>query len=412
MAYNRAAGTGNFFVAGVNYKKTDAESRGMFAINSEQYENIINLSQSYGVKSLFILSTCNRTEIYGFATQAKILLELLVTQTKGDLQTLINVAYVKGGNDAVEHLFKVGAGLDSQILGDYEIVGQLKHAVKFSKDRNGLCCFLERLTNNVFQASKEIKNETGLSSGSVSVSFSVVQFLKQSLPDCTNKNILLIGTGKIGRSTCKNLVDYAGATNITLINRSDQKAAELADELGLKYAPVEDTGTQIASADIILVATNSNEPTILKSQLENKGSKLIIDLSVPYSVEQSVSLLDNIRMVNIDEISKIKDDTIKTREAEVPKAEKIIQKYIGILTEWQLMRQNASALRIIKSMLNEIALLHHKEFLNPQTKCPYIAAEQKIQQVINKMAGKMRTENKPGCHYLQAINEFIVSNKS
>lgn len=412
MAYNTYTGSYNFFVAGINYKKTDAETRGLFAINKEQYVNIIGLSQSHGVSSLFVLSTCNRTEIYGVALQGASLVDLIGSQTKGNLQTLYNTVYVKSGNEAIEHLFKVGAGMDSQILGDYEIVGQLKQAVNFSRAHNAMCCFLERLTNNVFQASKEIKNETGLSSGTVSVSFAAVQFLKQSLPDCADKNILLIGTGKIGGSICNNLVDYLGATRITLINRSNEKAAQLAGKLNLKYAPIGDMEAQLASSDIILVATNANEPTILKSQLENKGTKLIIDLSIPNNVEQSAGLLDNIRLVNIDEISKIKDNTIKTREAELPKAEKIIQKHMGTFTEWQLMRQNAPVLRAIKSMLNEIVSLHHKEFLNPQTRCPYISAEQKIQQIVNKMAGKMRSENKPGCHYLQAINELMVSNNS
>lgn len=408
MAYSTNIGSGNFFVAGINYKKTDAETRGLFAIDSEHYENIINLSPLYGVDSLFILSTCNRTEIYGLATQGKKLLDLLATQTKGDLQTLSNVVYVKSGEEAVGHLFKVGSGLDSQILGDYEIVGQLKYAVNFSRERNRLCCFLERLTNSVFQASKEIKNRTRLSSGSVSVSFATIQFLKQKHSDCINKKILLIGTGKIGSSTCKNLIDYLGATDITLINRSNEKAAELAGNLSLKWAPIEAMEAQLASSDIILVATNANEPVILKSHLENTGAKLVVDLSIPYNVEPSVALLDHVHLVNIDEISKIKDDTIKSREAEVPKAEKIIQKHIGMFAEWQLMRQNAPTLRAIKSKLNDIVELHHKEFLNPHTKCPYISAEQEIQRIVNKIAGKMRAENSPGCHYLQAISELVV----
>lgn len=163
MGYSTQTGSDNFFIAGINYKKTDAETRGLFAITKEQYENIIGLSHLYGVSSLFILSTCNRTEIYGVAKHAQGLLDLLDTQTKGSLETLSKVVYIKKGTDAIEHLFKVGSGLDSQILGDYEIVGQLKQAVKFSKERNGMDCFLEKLTNIVFQSSKEIKNETGLS---------------------------------------------------------------------------------------------------------------------------------------------------------------------------------------------------------------------------------------------------------
>lgn len=409
MTSNGYSRSGNFFVAGINYKKSDAETRSLFAISNEQYENIIALSPLYGVSSLFILSTCNRTEIYGVAKDVRNLIDLLNTQMKGDLSNIIEAIYTKSANAAIEHLFNVGSGLDSQVLGDYEIAGQLKQAVKFSKEHHRMDCFLERLTNCVLQASKEVKNETSLSGGTVSVSFAAVQYLKQNILDCTNKKILLIGTGKIGGNTCKNLVDYLGATSITLINRTAEKAAQLAAQLNLKYASATEIEQQITSSDIIIVATSSETPTILKSQLEHKRSKLIIDLSIPHSVEQSARTLNNIQLVDIDEISKIKDTTIKTREAEIPKAEKIIKKHLGLFNEWQLMRQNAPVLKAIKAMLNDIAQLYQTEFLNPGTKCPYIAAEQKIQQVLNKIAGKMRSEENSGCYCLQAVNEFIES---
>src|SRR5690349_13192394 len=125
-----------FFVTGINYKKTDAVLRGEYAINSDQYSRLISLASSYDVKEFFVLSTCNRTEIYGFAENASCLSGLLCTQTKGAADTFTKMAYVKRANKAIEHLFDVAAGLDSQILGDYEIVGQIKQAVKFSKQHN------------------------------------------------------------------------------------------------------------------------------------------------------------------------------------------------------------------------------------------------------------------------------------
>jgi len=125
-----------FFIAGVNYKKTDATIRGMFAINTDQYANILTLAPASGLHSLFIISTCNRTEIYGFADNAGQLINLLCTQTTGDAATFTGLAYIKNGIQAIEHLFEVGAGLDSQILGDYEITGQLKQSVKFAKGYN------------------------------------------------------------------------------------------------------------------------------------------------------------------------------------------------------------------------------------------------------------------------------------
>src|SRR5579859_1773431 len=208
-----------FFVAGINYKKTDAAIRGQFAIGNEQYENILTLAPAHHIHELFVLSTCNRTEIYGFAEHASQLIGLLCTQTTGSAETFSEIAYIRNGHSAIEHLCQVGAGLDSQILGDYEIVGQIKQAVKFAREKGFVGAFFERLVNCVLQSSKSIKNQTALSGGTVSVSFAAIQYIKEKFTGVAGKKILLIGTGKIGRNTCRNLVDYLDTKEITLINR-------------------------------------------------------------------------------------------------------------------------------------------------------------------------------------------------
>jgi len=114
----RTADISGFFVAGINYKKTDAAVRGRFAISNEQYEKLLTLASSFNITELFVLSTCNRTEIYGFADSAAHLAGLLCTQTTGDLAAFTDLAYTRKGTEAIRHLFEVGAGLDSQILGD------------------------------------------------------------------------------------------------------------------------------------------------------------------------------------------------------------------------------------------------------------------------------------------------------
>jgi len=398
-----------FFIAGINYKKTDVALRGMFAINNEQYANILSLAPVYNVNSLFIISTCNRTEIYGFADDERQLIDLLCTQTAGNAAAFTSLAYIKNGIEAVEHLFDVGAGLDSQLLGDYEITGQLKQAVKFAKAHNFINCFLERLVNSVLQSSKQIRNETDLSSGTVSVSYAAVEYIKANIKTCAGKKILVVGIGKIGRNTCKNLVDYLGTKNITLINRSEEKAAELAAELGLQYAPIGQLAEHVVSSDIILVASNAAEPVILKSQLACKSTKLIIDLSIPCNVEQTAAELLNITLVNVDTLSKINDKTLLKRKMEIPKAKKIVDKNITGFLDWCLMRKNAPALNAIKSKLSYLYAQHFSELKGDPDKCPVIGAEKKIQRVINSIAGKMKGQNQPGCHYLEAINEFIVA---
>ena len=324
----------NFFVAGINYKKSDASVRGQFAISHGQYANILQQALPLGLNEIFVLSTCNRTEIYGFAYCSHQLIELLCSQTAGDAETFKKSAYIKSGMEAVAHLFNVGAGLDSQILGDYEIVGQLKTAVKFAKEGGFVGAFTERLINCVLQSSKQIKNNTALSGGTVSVSFAAVQYIANMVVNPSSKNILLLGVGKIGRNTCKNLVDYLATKNITLINRSPEKAQALANELGVNCGSVDNLRQEIAKADIILAATNCPEPIILKEHLENKGEKLIIDLSVPYNVEEAAQGLPNVHMVNVDMLSKLKDQTLKMRLAEVPKAKAIIAEVMEEFTEW------------------------------------------------------------------------------
>ena len=356
-----------------------------------------------GLNEVFVLSTCNRTEIYGFAGCSHQLMQLLCSQTEGELSSFQELAYVKSGVDAVQHLFEVAAGLDSQILGDYEIVGQIKNAARFAKEHGYVGAFVERMVNCVLQSSKLIKNNTELSGGTVSVSFAAVQYIRNKVADVSSKHILLVGVGKIGRNTCKNIVDYLGTSNITLVNRTEEKARALASELGLKSASLSELASEIKKADIILVATNSSEPTILKTHLEGQKEKLIIDLSIPYNVEAAAQELCNVKLVNVDELSRLKDETLKKRLAEVPKAKAIIAEIMSEFIEWNDMRRHAPLLKTAKSKLKEIH--SHPVFTN--NLCGK-ETEVRIQRVINDMASQIRLKKQGACHYIEAINSFIT----
>ncbi len=397
-----------FFIAGINYRKTDALIRGQFAVNPEQYNRILETAPDFGVEEFFLISTCNRTEIYGFADEAMQLIRLLCTQTEGTVDQFTQLSYIKCGHEAIHHLFTVGGGLDSQILGDYEIVGQIKQAAKLAKQHDRINAFTERLVNSMLQSSKAIKNNTALSDGTVSVSFAAVQYIRKYIKGIKSKKILLLGTGKFGRNTCKNLVDYLGTKNITLINRTEEKATALAAELGLQSAPLEELQQHITTADIILVATNASEPTILKSYLNGLNHKLIIDLSIPYNVEQSSKELANVTLVNVDELSKLKDETLAKREAEVPKAKAIIAEHISEFIDWYQMRKHVPVLKAVKTKLKEIHTSPFYITLQPHhTACN--KTDEKIQRVINGMATKMKEQNQRGCYYIEAINEFMAT---
>jgi glutamyl-tRNA reductase len=401
-----------FFVAGVNYKKTDATMRGQYAINNEQYGKLLELAPQSGIAELFVISTCNRTEIYGFTENVNDLCQLLCSQALGSVETFKEIAYIKNGRAAILHLFDVAAGLDSQILGDYEILGQLKQAFKFSKEHGFIGAYSERLMNAVLQSSKSIKTNTGLSDGTVSVAFAAIQYIKEKVQHAAGKKILLIGTGKIGRNTCKNLVDYIQAKNITLINRTESRAAELAAELGLKFAGIDELPNYIKESDIILVATNSDVPVIEEFHLINSGNKIIIDLSIPFNVEKSAQHLSNITLVNVDELSKIKDATLHKREAEVPKAQAIIKEKIDEFLEWHEMRKNVPVLTAVKNKL--YAMQSCEMYISYSARKIAVPAvkvnfDYEIQKVVSGMAIKMRSQNQYGCQYIQAINEYIAT---
>lgn len=394
-----------FYAIGINFKKSDAAVRGQFAFSNGQYAQFLQTAQELSSKELFLLSTCNRTEIYGFATDPGQLINLFCRHTNGNPEIFRSIAYTKQGANAIYHLFEVGAGLDSQILGDYEIIGQLKTAVKIAKDHGFVGSFLERLINAVLQASKQIKNQTQLSGGTVSVSFAAVQYIKTQVSHSEDKNVLLLGTGKIGGNTCRNLLHYLPVKSITLMNRSDEKAALLAAELKVGFAPIQELQEAIHHADIIVVATNAEEPVLSFKDLQHHHEKLIIDLSIPNNVDVNAANLHHITLVNVDELSKVKDETLQQREAEVPKAKAIILHYLEEFLSWNEMRRHVPYLKAIKVQLQMIQTQGHA--VGEGISMNRGTSHEKIQKVINGTAVKMQKYRNHGCHYIEAINEFM-----
>ncbi len=397
-----------FFVAGINYKKTDAHIRGQFAVGPDQYASLLHKASRDGLEEVFVLSTCNRTEIYGLADDASVLIELLCSVTSGNAAVFAESCYIKQGHEAVNHIFAVGAGLDSQILGDYEIVGQMKQAIKCAKEKNCIGAFTERLFNTVLQASKLIKNETALSGGTISVSFAAIQFLKTQFADYSNQQIVLLGTGKIGRNTCKNLIDYLGTRNITLINRTEEKAVEMANELGLQSAPYEMLEQKVQEAAVVIVATNAGSPVITRQQFINSTPKILIDLSIPNNIDPAAGELPHITLANVDDLSRINDETLLKRKAEIPKALEVIAIHKAEFEEWLSLRSYVPVLKAVKQKLQDMHSCKIFRSSHQQSASTQID-KAAIQKVVNNVAIKMRHQHQPGCHYIQAINDFMTS---
>jgi len=249
-------------------------------------------------------------------------------------------------------MFKVGTGLDSQILGDFEIISQIKQGFYRSKKQEMANPFLERLCNAVIQASKRIKNETELSSGATSVAFASVKYILDNVDDISSKNILLFGTGKIGRNTCENLVKHSNNSHITLINRTREKAEDIAGKFQLTVKDYGDLQTEIRKTDILVVATGAQLPTVSKALIYPKKPLLVLDLSVPKNVSDDVKELDNVTLVHLDQLSQITDENLAKRKEYVPKAEAIIEKVKKDFLKWLETRKFAPVINALKDKLN------------------------------------------------------------
>jgi len=395
-----------FCVAGINYHKADAATRGLFSINNEDFAALAQEAKAAGIKSVFVVSTCNRTEIYGFAESVMQLVNLLLDHCKADRKTFFEYAYLKNGNTALQHLFHVSAGLDSQILGDYEILGQIKKSVELAKAYELIGPVMDRTLNFVFQASKRIKTETELSNGTVSVSFAAIELL-QAIPDITAKKILVIGAGKFGSNVCKNLISYFPTVKLTVMNRTDDTALALSKANGIHFSEYKARKEAIAAADVIIVCTNANEPTVLPAHFNETNDKLILDLSVPVNVHPDVKQMKGKLVIDIDEISStILDKTLARRRAEVPKAEAIIEHYTQEFWQWLKDYRYVLHLKTWKSKLQEIDKMQD---LPCEFAKDIVLKEQtlKAQKAVKQLAVNLKTKNDKGCQFINLINDYL-----
>ncbi|MFD2587894.1 glutamyl-tRNA reductase [Croceitalea marina] len=384
----------SFYAIGLSYKKADAEVRGKFSLDVPKIDAITLDAKKEGAEGLMAISTCNRTELFGFAQHPFQLIQLLCKHTKGTVEEFQEVAYVYKNHDAFNHLFHVGTGLDSQILGDFEIISQIKQSFYRSKKHGMSNPFLERLCNSVIQASKRIKNETELSSGATSVAFASVKYILNTIPDISEKNILLFGTGKIGRNTCENLVKHTDNSHITLINRTKEKAEAVAGKFQLVVKDYGDLQTEIRKSDILVVATGAQLPTISKAVIHSKKPLLILDLSVPKNVHDDVMELDNVTLVHLDQLSQITDETLANRKAYIPKAHAIIDEVKTEFIKWLETRKFAPVINALKEklmMMKEEELdFHSKKLTNFNQEQAELVSERIIQKITKQFANHLK----------------------
>ncbi|AZQ59572.1 glutamyl-tRNA reductase [Maribacter sp. MJ134] len=401
----------SFYTIGLNYKKADAVVRGKFSLDETSMNNLLLKAQEQGVDGLLATSTCNRTELHGFAQHPFQLIKLLCEHSNGTVEEFQEVAYVYKNNEAIGHLFRVGTGLDSQILGDFEIISQLKQSFNRSKKIGIANPFIERLCNAVIQASKRIKNETEISSGATSVAFASVQYILKNVTDIAAKNILLFGTGKIGRNTCENLIKHTKNPHITLINRTKGKAEKIAGKFNLSVKDYGDLQTEIRKADVLVVATGALKPTVSKELIYTKKPLLVLDLSVPKNVDENVSDLENVTLIHLDHLSQMTDETLERRKEFIPAAEVIIEDVMADFIQWLETRKFAPVIKALKmklkTMKDEELDYQSKKKSDFDTEHADIISDRIIQKITKQFANHLKDDKVDSDSSLELIQKVF-----
>ncbi|WP_296685094.1 glutamyl-tRNA reductase [Flavobacterium sp.] len=386
----------SFYAVGLSYKKADAEIRGKFSLDAVAKMRLLEQAKTEGIESLIVTSTCNRTEIYGFAEHPFQLIKLICENSQGSVEAFQKYGFVYKNKEAVGHLFRVGTGLDSQILGDFEIISQIKTSFFQAKSVDLVNAFQERLVNAVIQASKKIKTDTEISSGATSVSFASVQYILNNVDDIGNKNILLFGTGKIGRNTCENLVKHSKHEQITLINRTKDKAEKLAQKLDVVVKDYADLQLEIQKADVLVVATGAQNPTVDKTILNLKKPLLILDLSIPKNVNENVEDVEGVTLIHMDYLSQITDETLENRKKHIPAAEAIIEEIKDEFLTWSKGRKFAPTIHALKEKLHSIKdgelNFQRKKLSDFNEEQAEIISNRIIQKITNHFANHLKDE--------------------
>lgn len=372
-----------FYAVGVSHKTATIDHRGCFSLSDSQLHALFLDAKEKGIQEMLLINTCNRTEIYAWTFSDSELVELLCTHSEGTRESFSQVGYSFEDEKGIHHLFRVGTGLESQILGDFEIIGQIKQSFYRSKKMGLAQGNLERLTNSVIQASKRIKTETQISSGATSVAFASVQYILKNVEDIAQKNILMFGTGKIGANTCENLVKHSQNDHIVLINRTQEKAEKIAGKFPVQVKPFGELTASILETDVLIVATSAQKPTITADLIHNNKPLLILDLSLPRNVDPSLNNRTNTQVIHLDELSQITDATFEKRKKFIPQAESILDEVKLEFIEWLEHRKYVPTL---KAFREKIKIPNQNLEQIPEKESEYMA-----QKIMGQVASYLRS---------------------
>ncbi|TAE70251.1 MAG: glutamyl-tRNA reductase [Bacteroidetes bacterium] len=349
----------NFRGLSLSYKNSPVEIREKVALSDIDIQFLINQwKQLEDIQDIFVISTCNRTELY-YASETNYQTQLLndiKNYKKIDFDLSNYFIAFESPEHASEHLFSVALGLESQVVGDLQIINQVKRSYQISADCNIAGTFLHRLLHSIFFTNKKVTQETCFRSGAASTSYASVELIDDFATQIKNPQLLVVGIGEIGSDVVKNLKDnFAG--KVTIINRTLEKAKQLAEQTNFDYANWEDLETEIEKADIIVCSVAKNEPLITKKLLEKikiHSYKYFIDLSMPRSIEPNIEDISGVVLYNIDQIQNKANEALQKRIIAIPDVKAIMHQSLEEFYDWSKEMEISPTIQKLKNALEQI----------------------------------------------------------
>ena len=331
----------NLVVVGLSHKTAPVEVRERLNFQgTELLEALRDVTREDGIAEAVILSTCNRVEVIGRADEgvdgAPLLAAFLARARYFDLAELQKYLYTHTGRDALRHVFRVAASLDSMIVGEPQILGQVKQAFALGKAAGSVGGLLEEVLTRAFAVAKKVRRETGIAASAVSVSYAAVELARKIFGDLGGKTILVIGAGKMSELAAKHLLKN-GASSIFVSNRTFDRAEELARLFGGKAIRFEKLPEYMAQADIVITSSAAPHYLIHKEDgprylaARKNRPMFFIDIAVPRNVDPAINEIDNLFLYDIDDLQAVIEANLRERRKEAEHAEQMVEREVDQL---------------------------------------------------------------------------------
>ncbi len=352
----------DFVVVGLSHRTAPVEIRERLAVSPDRLEQELReITTHAGLDEALLISTCNRVELYATssdpleaARQTKQVLERRLANSAAD-----GVLYQERGIDVIRHVFRVASSLDSLVVGEPQILGQVKEAFDAARNAGTVGTLLGRCFTQAFATAKRVRHETGIAEGTVSVSSIACELAKKIFGNLEGRRTLLLGAGEMGESAARSLRQTG--TQLHVINRSEERARALAKACGGRAVPYERLVMELAEADVVIASTASPKfiltPELMKGVVRTRRHRplFIIDIAVPRDVDPRVGNMDNVFVYDVDDLQQVAEENLAVRAREAAHAERIIEEEVESFLSWRRSLELAPTIVALRKRFGQVA---------------------------------------------------------